>query len=63
VELYQLKTFVPVAEEGNLTRAAEKLFISQPAISAQIKALEEELRVELFRRSARGMTLTEGAAG
>lgn len=59
MELYQLKTFAQVAEEGNLTRAAERLFTSQPAISAQIKALEEELGVELFRRSARGMDLTE----
>ena len=62
MELYQLKTFVQVAEEGNLTRAAEKLFTSQPAISAQIKALEEELGVELFQRSARGMTLTEAGS-
>lgn len=61
MELYQLKTFVLIADEGNLTRAAEKLFTSQPAISAQVKALEEELGLSLFERSARGMTLT--AAG
>lgn len=59
MELYQLKTFVQVAEEGNLTRASERLFTSQPAISAQIKALEEELKVTLFHRSARGMKLTD----
>ncbi len=58
MELYQLKTFVKVADEGNLTRAAELLFTSQPAISAQIKALEEELGVALFDRSSRGMQLT-----
>jgi len=58
MELYQLKTFVKVADEGNLTRAAELLFTSQPAISAQIKALEEELGVALFQRSSRGMELT-----
>jgi DNA-binding transcriptional LysR family regulator len=58
MELYQLKTFVKVAEEGNLTRAAQRLFTSQPAISAQIKALEEELGVTLFDRSSRGMRLT-----
>ena len=58
MELYQLKTFVKVADEGNLTRAAEQLFTSQPAISAQIKALEEELGVALFERSSRGMQLT-----
>jgi DNA-binding transcriptional LysR family regulator len=63
VELYQLRTFVAVAEEGHLTRAAERLFISQPAVSAHVKALEEELGVALFTRSARGMQLTrEGVA-
>lgn len=58
VELYQLKTFIKVADEGNLTRAAELLFTSQPAISSQIKALEDELGVTLFDRSSRGMSLS-----
>jgi len=58
MELYQLNTFVKIADEGSLTRAAELLFTSQPAISAQIKALEEELGVALFERSSRGMRLT-----
>jgi DNA-binding transcriptional LysR family regulator len=58
MELYQLNTFVKIADEGSLTRAAELLFTSQPAISAQIKALEEELGVALFDRSSRGMQLT-----
>ncbi|HWR04703.1 MAG TPA: LysR family transcriptional regulator [Humidesulfovibrio sp.] len=63
MELYQLRTFAAVAQAGHLTRAAEKLFISQPAVSAHIKALEEELGVALFTRSARGMQLTrEGQA-
>jgi DNA-binding transcriptional LysR family regulator len=63
VELYQLRTFAAVAQAGHLTRAAEKLFISQPAVSAHVKALEEELGVVLFTRSARGMQLTrEGLA-
>ena len=42
MELYQLRSFAAVAELGQLTRAAEKLHISQPAVSAQIKALEDE---------------------
>lgn len=58
MELYQLNTFVKIADEGSLTRAAELLFTSQPAISAQVKALEEELGVALFERSSRGMQLT-----
>jgi DNA-binding transcriptional LysR family regulator len=61
MELYQLRTFLTVADEGHLTRAAEKLFTSQPAVSGQIRALEEELGIRLFERSAKGMTLT--AAG
>ncbi len=63
MELYHLKTFVTVAEEGHLTRASERLFTSQPAISAHIKALEEELGITLFNRTPKGMQLTaEGEA-
>jgi DNA-binding transcriptional LysR family regulator len=58
MELYQLKTFVAVAEERSLTRAAERVFTSPPAVSAQIKALEDELGVQLFERTPRGMVLT-----
>ena len=58
MDLYHLRTFVTVAEEGNLTRAAERLFTSQPAISAHIKSLERELDVVLFRRTPKGMQLT-----
>ncbi len=58
MELYQLRTFLTVAEEGHLTRAAEKLFTSQPAVSSHIRALEEELGVRLFERTTRGMLLT-----
>ena len=61
MELYQLRGFVTVAEVGHLTRAAERLHLSQPALSAQIKALEDELGVQLFERNPAGMTLT--AAG
>ncbi len=59
MELYQLRTFAAVAEEGHLTRAAERLHLSQPAVSGHIKALEQELDVRLFERAATGMVLTE----
>ena len=59
MELYQLKTFIAVATEGSLSRAAEKVFASLPAVSAQIKALEDELGVRLFDRLPKGMRLTE----
>ncbi len=59
MELYQLRSFAMVAELGHLTRAAERLHVSQPALSAQIKGLEDELDVALFERSAAGMTLTK----
>jgi DNA-binding transcriptional LysR family regulator len=58
MELYQLRTFVAVAEEGHLTRASERLHISQPAVSGQIKALEQAFDMRLFDRSASGMALT-----
>lgn len=59
MELYQLKTFVVVAEESHLTRAAERMHASQPTVSAHIKALEEELETRLFIRTPKGMRLTE----
>ena len=59
MELYHLKTFITVAEEGHLTRAAQRLNTSQPAISAHIKNLEEELGLMLFTRTPKGMRLTE----
>jgi len=58
MELNQLRTFVAVAEEQHLTRAAERLFTSQPAVSAQLKALEESLGITLFDRTPKGMRLT-----
>jgi molybdate transport repressor ModE-like protein len=58
MELYQLRTFVAVADSGHITRASEKLHLSQPAVSAHIKALEEGLGVRLFERNPGGMLLT-----
>src|SRR5229473_297245 len=61
VDTRLLRYFAAVAAEGNLTRAAERLFLSQPALTKQIKQLESQLGVRLFTRSRAGMTLT--AAG
>jgi len=54
-----LRAFVAVAREGNLTRAAERLFVTQPALSLQIKKLQRELELPLFERTPRGMRLTD----
>ncbi|MGI9897717.1 LysR family transcriptional regulator [Vibrio natriegens] len=62
MELRHLRYFVAVAEEGNLTRAAEKLCIAQPPLTRQIKQLEEIVGVQLFIRKPRGLELTDGGA-
>jgi DNA-binding transcriptional LysR family regulator len=59
VELQQLQCFIAVLEEGGFKRATARLGITQPALSYQIKRLEEELGVQVFRRGPGGITPTE----
>ncbi|MFD5272138.1 LysR family transcriptional regulator [Streptomyces sp. NPDC058335] len=59
VDTRLLRYFAAVAEEGSLTGAAQKLFVSQPSLTKQIRRLEDDLGVPLFARSRSGMALTE----
>ena len=59
MELRQLEYFVAVAEDANFTRAAERLRVAQPGVSAQVKQLERELGLPLLDRTGRTVTLTE----
>jgi DNA-binding transcriptional LysR family regulator len=62
MDLTQLRAFVTVARQGNLTRAAQLLHVTQPAISQQLKALQAGLGVQLLLRSPQGMVLTRDGA-
>lgn len=59
MELRHLRYFVAVAEEENVTRAAAKLHVAQPAVSRQVHDLEEELGLPLFERTAKSVRLTD----
>ena len=59
MEIRQLKYFVAIAEHGAFSKAAEKLFVAQSALSHQLAQLEDELGARLFHRSRRGVELTE----
>ena len=59
MDIKQLINFITIVEEGNITKAAQKLHISQPPLSNQLKALEEELGVKLVERGSRKVTLTD----
>ncbi|KVL00329.1 LysR family transcriptional regulator [Burkholderia ubonensis] len=58
MDLTLLRAFAAVAREGNLTRAADQLHLTQPAVSLQVKHLQETLGVVLFTRTSRGLALT-----
>jgi DNA-binding transcriptional LysR family regulator len=62
MELRQLEYFVAVVEEANFTRAAARVHVAQPGVSAQIRRLERELGQELLDRTGRTVTLTEAGA-
>ena len=59
MNLQQLKTFVRIAELGSLSKASDRMRIAQPALSRQMKLLQEELGVSLFERHRRGMRITQ----
>ncbi len=59
MDITHLKAFVEIAREGNVTRAATRLHLTQPAVSLQIKHLQEFLGVQLFVRTAQGLVLTK----
>ncbi|MCW5748695.1 MAG: LysR family transcriptional regulator [Alphaproteobacteria bacterium] len=58
MEIRQIRHFLAIHEAGNFTKAAERLLLSQPALSASIRALEEDLGVQLLERGRRGIALT-----
>jgi DNA-binding transcriptional LysR family regulator len=62
IDIQTLRVFVAVAKEGNVSRAAQRVHLSQPAVSLQIKSLSEQIGHKLFVRTPQGMTLTRDGA-
>lgn len=62
MNIVHLRAFAAIAREGNLTRAAEQLHLTQPAVSLQIKSLQQSLNLQLFARTPSGMMLTDDGA-
>ena len=62
LDLGTLRSFITIAESGSMTKAATRLFMTQSAISMQIKRLEDSLDLSLFERSAQGMKVTPAGA-
>ena len=60
--LRQLKYIIKIVESGSITEAAKQLFITQPSLSNAVKELETELGIEIFNRSAKGISLTVDGA-
>lgn len=60
MDTHRLRYFLSIAEEGSINRAASVLGVAQPALSRQVRLLEEELGITLFRRTSRGVRLTDG---
>ncbi|MGR5969170.1 LysR family transcriptional regulator [Bacillus paranthracis] len=59
MDIRKLRYFIVIAEEKQLTRAAQRLHMAQPPLSRQLSLLEQELSVNLFERNGRNMHLTE----
>jgi LysR family nitrogen assimilation transcriptional regulator len=60
MDAWQLRNFLMIVECGSITQAAERLGIAQPSLSQQLLRLEDEMGVSLFKRTTRGVALTEG---
>ncbi len=62
MDFYRIECFLAAAETGSMTKAAEKMCVTQPSMSFQIRELERELQIPLFERDYRGIRLTEAGS-